>query len=282
MKLLFSFLLIVGAAWTSEVPPTPTGFPEAETFAYRDQGARMLLHVVKPADWKPGDQRPVLMFFFGGGWTTGTPQSALGWAKMAAKLGMVGIAPDYRTKQRFDTSPLEAVSDCRAALRWTQENAALLGINPAKIVAGGNSAGGHVALWTAITESPPGSAASEAPILKPAGLILFSTVSDTSVLSGYTPQRFGNHAMALSPIHQLDPAMPPVLAFHGDADRTVPVSQAIALHDKLVASGNASELIIVPGGGHNFGTEFPEWREKARARVQHFLAKLGLIPDPIP
>ena len=62
--------------------------------------------------------------------------------------------------------------------------------------------------------------------LKPAALILFSTVSDTSLATGYTPQRFGEHTTALSPVHQLDAKMPPVLAFHGDADKTVPLGQA--------------------------------------------------------
>lgn len=280
MKFALLFLLFALGGVAAEVPATPTTLPGAETVAYREGENAMLLHVVKPAGWKSTDRRPALMFFFGGGWTTGTPQSALGWAKMAAKLGMVGIAPDYRTKQRFDTSPLEAVADSRAALRWTQDHAAELGIDPAKVVVGGNSAGGHVALWTAITASPPGSSVDEAPLIKPAALILFSTVSDTSILSGYTPKRFGDHATDLSPVHQLDPTMPAVLAFHGDADLTVPVAQALALRDKLVATGNTCQLIIVPGGGHNFGTEFPEWREKSRSILLGFLDELGLVRRP--
>lgn len=289
--LLLALLPLVASAQSPEPakpaaaprPPetTPTEIPDTEAFIYRDEpGATLRLFVVKPSGWKASDQRPALIFFFGGGWTTGTPRNAVGWAKTAAELGLVGIAPDYRTKGRFDTSPLASVADSRAALRWVQDHAAELGLDPARIAVGGNSAGGHVALWTAITHTPPGSKESEAPRLKPAALILYSTVSDTSALSGYTPKRFGDHATDLSPVHQLDAAMPPIIAFHGDADKLVPLSQATALRDKLVAAGNTCTLHIVPGGGHNFGGDVPEWREKSRRLVLDFLTAQGLVPAP--
>jgi acetyl esterase/lipase len=238
----------------------------------------MRLFVVKPAGWKASDRRPGLMFFFGGGWTTGTAANSVGWAKVAAQLGFVGIAPDYRTKGRHDTSPLASVADARAALHWVQVHAVELGLDPKQIVVGGNSAGGHVALWTAITHNPPGSTAAEAPLHKPAALFITSAVSDTSTETGYTPKRFGADTLALSPVHQLDAKMPPVLAFHGDADKTVPLAQSVALRDKLVAAGNTCELHIVPGGGHNYGGDVPEWREKTRTLLNDFLRRQNLLP----
>jgi acetyl esterase/lipase len=218
---------------------TPTSLPGAETFVYRDgRPDPMRLHVFKPKGWTAKDQRPALVFFFGGGWTKGTPERSASYAKWAATLGMVGVAPDYRTKERFDTSPLESVADGRAALRWVQDHAAELGIDSRKIVVGGSSAGGHVALWTAIEHTPPGSSKTEAPHGKPAAVILVSAVSDTSLVSGYTPKRFGSNTEALSPVHQLDAKMPPMLVFHGDGDTTVTNRQSIVLRDKLVAAGN--------------------------------------------
>jgi acetyl esterase/lipase len=252
---------------------TPAHLPGTEAFIYRDAPVPMRLFVVKPKDWKPNDRRPALVFFFGGGWTTGTPASSVSWARFAAELGLVGIVPDYRTKGRFDTPPQASVADGRAALHWVETHADVLGLDPARIAVGGNSAGGHVALWTAITAPPPGSAAGESPRRKPAALILFSAVSDTSPETGYTPKRFGADAVALSPVHQLDGAMPPVLAFHGDADKLVPPAQALALRDKLTASGNTCELHIVPGGGHNFGNDVPAWQQKSRDLLRDFLRK---------
>jgi len=277
--LLLSFLALFFAAVMRAAPPetTPAELPGAESFLYRDGPVPLRLFVVKPDGWKATDRRPALVFYFGGGWTTGTPASSIFWAKFAAKLGLVGIAPDYRTKGRFDTPPHAAVADARASLRWVQVHAAELGIDSTRIAVGGNSAGGHVALWTALSSIPPGSDPAESPLAKPAALILFSTVSDTSPLNGYTPKRFGADATALSPVHQLDATMPPVLAFHGDADKLVSVNQATALRDKLVATGNRCELHLVPGGGHNFGNDVPEWREKSRELMREFLKAQRLL-----
>lgn len=280
VRLALPVVLLAGRGVAAPAAPetTPVELPGAESHVYRTGTPELRLFVVKPAGWTAGDKRPALVFFFGGGWTTGTPAKSVFWAKFAASLGMVGIAPDYRTKGRHDTSPLVAVADARAALRWVQDHAGELGIDPARIVVGGNSAGGHVALWTAIAHAPPGSDAATSPATQPAALVLFSAVSDTSPATGYTPQRFGGEATALSPVHQLDPHMPPVLLFHGDADTLVPPRQALALRDRLVATGNSCELHLIPGGGHNFGQDVPVWQEKSRALMREFFARQRLLP----
>ncbi len=156
---------------------------------------------------------------FGGGWTTGTPVNAVAWARWAAGSRQWWAWPRITgSRHRFGTHALwSAVADARAALRWVEDHAAELGIDPTKIVVGGNSAGGHLALWTAISHAPPGSDPGESPRIKPAAIILTSGVSDTSEGTGYTSRRFGKNALALSPVHQFDAKMPPVLVFHGDA-----------------------------------------------------------------
>lgn len=257
---------------------TPVSFPGAETFVYREgQPDPMRLHVMKPAGWKATDKRPALIWFFGGGWTKGSPEKSISWARNAAQLGMVGIAPDYRTKNRFNTSPLESVADGRAALRWVEDHAAELGIDPNRIVVCGGSAGGHVALWTAIEATPPGSDPNEAPKIKPIALVLQCPVSDTSVEKGYTPKRFGDNAEALSPVAKLDAKMPPTLLFHGDADKTVPYAQSVELEKKLRESGNSVEFVTVPGGSHGFVSETPGWKDKSKQMIIEFLKKQGLV-----
>ena len=275
-----------GAAGFAQAPKTlrapettPLTLEGAETHVLRElKPDAVRLHVFKPKGWQADDRRPALVWFFGGGWTRGTPANAAGWARWAADLGFVGIAPDYRVKERFGTSPLESVADGRAALRWVQDHAAELGVDPRRVVVGGNSAGGHVALWTAITHTPPGSNGTETPTFKPVALVLTSAVSDTSKAKGYTPARFGEHAEALSPVQQLDARMPAMLVFHGDADTTVPQRQSLALRDAMLATGNAVEFVNVPGGTHNFGGELPEWKEKTRTLIAAFLTKQKLLP----
>jgi len=191
---------------------------------------------------------------------------------------MVGIAPDYRTKNRFGTSPLASVDDGRAAFAWVVEHADELGIDPARIAVGGSSAGGHVALWTAIENAPPGSDAATSPKSKPAALILKSAVTDTSPETGYTPKRFGDDAMALSPVHQLDAKMPPTLVMHAAMDELVHYGTAVVLYNKLKSTNNACELFTIPIGGHNFASDYKLWKSKAQTKTEALFTREGLLP----
>jgi acetyl esterase/lipase len=261
---------------TEEV--TPKKLPGGETMSYREGENAMDLFVFKPEGWKASDKRSAFVFFFGGGWTKGTPLKSASTAAWAAKNGMVGIAPDYRTKNRFGTSPLASVDDARAAFAWVVEHADELGVDPARVAVGGSSAGGHVALWTAIEKAPPGSDPAMSPKTKPAAVFLTSAVTDTSPETGYTAKRFGDDATALSPIHQLDAKMPPVLMFHSAFDELVHYSTAVALHDKLESTGNVCELITVPAGGHGFSSEYPKWKSSVRENMESFFTRQGLLP----
>lgn len=269
---------VPSSTWAQAAHRPRLEVPGAEATTYRGSDAEALnLYVFKPAGWTAADRRTALVFFFGGAWQRGSPDRAAGWARLAASWGLVGIAPDYRTKERFGTSPVEAVADARAAVRWVQEHAAELGIDAERVVVGGNSAGGHLALWTGIAEAPYGSDPAESPLCRPAALILMSAPSDTTAPS--LVHRFGPRMGDLSPLHHLDPQMPPVLMFHGTADRVVDYRQAEALHAKLTAQGNGCEFVTVPEGSHGFSTELPEWRERSRAKVKAFLEQHGLLPS---
>lgn len=269
-------------AAAAPVEKTPTSLPGAEAFVYRDGTPDpMRLFVYKPSGWKATDKRPAMVFFFGGGWTHGNPGAGADFARMSTANGWVGIAPDYRTKTRFNTSPLASVADSRASLHWVQQHAAELGIDPARIVVGGHSAGGHVAIWTAITKTPPESDPNEAPLNKPAALFLLAPVSDTSP-TGYTPYRFGENALALSPVHQLDGKMPPTMLVHGDADKVVPYKESVALNAALLKNGAVCEFDTVPGGSHSFPWEAPDWNtHKLMDKLMAFLKANGISTDPI-
>jgi acetyl esterase/lipase len=263
----------------------PTSFPDGETHVFREASPEPVrLHVFKPANWQATDKRPAFVWFYGGGFVRGTAAQSAGWARRAAKDGMVGIAPDYRTISRWPgVNATHCVADARAALRWVQDNAASLGIAPERIVVGGSSAGGHLALWTAISKNPPGLPETEAPLFKPAALLLTCPAADTSKTSGMRGDRFklllpGFDPDAYSPLQNLDAKMPPTLLIHGDADTTVPYAHAVALHAALSASGNEIEFITVPGGTHRFSQELPEWRAKVPELHRAFLTKHRLFP----
>jgi acetyl esterase/lipase len=243
--------------------------PGTEAHVYRQVGAVSLsLYVFKPAGWKADDRRPAFVWFFGGG---GKPTNGTALANWATALGLIAIVPDYREKARFGTTRPDSVADGRAAVRWIQEHATELGLDPKKIVVSGNSAGGCLALWTAISHAPPGSDPAESPLVKPAALILTSATTATARDTGYPDP------VTLSPLHQIDAQMPPVLLFHGDADEAVPYQSAVALHDKLAATGNVCELITVPRGAHNYAGKAPAWWPRTLEISRWFLQDQGLI-----
>lgn len=297
LNLLLSFLL-AGFGWAeanvpSPVPATETNevtsltLPGAEPFVFKKVGdVELRLHVVKPKDWKSSDKRACWVTFFGGGWTSGTPARSITYAKWAAKYGLVGVAPDYRTRNRFNTQPEDCVADGRAAVRWVQDHAAELGIDPAKIVVQGSSAGGHVAAWTAIQDPvTPESTSDPVPNPAPMGLILLWPVTDSGTNGYGGPKRFNNdeaRANNLSVTGRMPAKMPPTLVFHGTADKTVKFENSQAFTDKMKANGNLCELVAFPDAPHTPNSSKEGERGKVvKAKIEEenlkFLEKLGLV-----
>jgi acetyl esterase/lipase len=277
----------VTASLTDTNEVTPLNLPGSEPFVYKKVGdVELRLHVVKPKDWKASDKRACLVTFFGGGWTSGTPARSIAYAKWAAKYGLVGIAPDYRTRKRFDAKPEDCVADGRAAVRWIQDHAAELGIDPLKIVLQGSSAGGHVAAWTAIQDPVTPEAASDpVPNPHPMGLILLWPVTDTGTNGYGGPKRFGNdeaRANNLSVTGRMPSKMPPTLVFHGTADKTVKFENSQAFTDKMKANGNSCELVVFPDAPHSpQSSKEGEKGKIVKAKIEDeslkFLEKLGLV-----
>src|SRR5205823_3485066 len=106
------------------------------------------LHVHYPPDWKKEDKRPVIVFFFGGGWTQGKVEQFEPQAAYLAGRGLVAARADYRVNSRHGVTPDACVEDAKSAVRWLRLNAAMLGIDPERVVAAGGSAGGHIAACT--------------------------------------------------------------------------------------------------------------------------------------
>ncbi len=253
---------------------TPLSLPGAESVVFKEIGEdKILLHLVRPKGWKASDRRPCFITFFGGGWKIGTPRGSIPWAKAAARQGMVGVAPDYRTAGRFGTTPADAVADSRAAVRWMQDHAAEYGIDPAKIIVQGYSAGGHVGAWTAIAEPfSPERAEDPVPKWPPAALILFAPVTATP----WFP--------ALSVAERMPQKMPPTLVVHGAEDRVIPLDQSEEFTQRMLANGNRCQLLILEDAGHDVFWDFRSGEAGNRAQalireeVLGFLASLELLP----
>jgi acetyl esterase/lipase len=281
---VLGFASLLPQAIAKEPETTPLTLPGSEAHVFRKVGdVELRLHVVKPNGWDKRGTLPCLVSFFGGGWISGTPERGIGWAKWAASHGMVGIAPDYRTRDRLGGQPEDCVSDGRAAITWIAEHAAELGIDPKKIIAVGGSAGGHVAAWTAIRAPGPGKD-DPPPKLLPAALVLINPVTDTKD-GGYGGlKRFKKEARAraCSVTDQMPAKMPPAIVFHGTADVTVPYANSVAFRDKMISNGNRCELVTFEGLGHSyssskFGAAGKAANNRTKQETEKFLTSLGLI-----
>jgi acetyl esterase len=92
---------------------------------------------------------PLLVWFHGGGFVLGNLDSHDGICrKLALAADCAVLAVDYRLapEHRFPA----AVDDALAAVRWAAAAAGGLGIDPARIAVGGDSAGGNLAAVTAL------------------------------------------------------------------------------------------------------------------------------------
>jgi len=222
--------------------------PEIVTYK-QPTGAALKLHIFRPANVQSGEKRPAIIFYFGGGWTSGTPYQFYREAYYWATKGMVAICADYRIQYTHGTTPIESIRDAKSAVRWLRANAAAYNIDPDKICASGASAGGHLAAATATLKQWDETTENAAISSKPNLLLLNYPVYDNGP-TGYGPTDFRAQYLTVSPLHNIDASIPPCLVILGTADSYIPVTTAQLFQQKMKDVGVESELILYQGAGH--------------------------------
>lgn len=219
-------------------------------------GDDLYLYLFEPEGHDPEtDQRPAIVFFFGGGWNGGTPTQFEQHSRYLAKRGMIGIVADYRVKSRQDTTPRECVADGKSAVRWIRAHAEKLGIDPDRLAAGGGSAGGHVATTTGMCDGLDDPADAHAEVSsKPNALALFNPVYDNGP-DGWGHSRAKEWFPAISPAHNISQDDPPAIVFLGSNDSLIPVATAQKFQADMKAAGLNSELHVYEGQPHGFFNE---------------------------
>lgn len=225
---------------------------------------------------------PVLLYFHGGAWTTGQRPAAASSFGSFLKLGFSVVSVSYRLS---GVAPAPAaVQDARCAVKWVHDNAARYGFDPNRIVVHGTSAGGHLALLTAML--PPRwkrDLPQCADVPRVAAVLDYYGPTDllgASAVSRRTREwlREGGDRLGreLSPIAHVRAGLPPVLIVHGDEDPTVPREQSVRLRDALARAGVAVRLHTVSGGGH--GKFEPAQRATIARTVADFLREQRILP----
>jgi acetyl esterase len=248
----------------------------ARTLIYKRVGQQELrLDVFLPPGFKASDRRQALIAFHGGGWTSGEPRSMYPFVDWAAERGFVGISAQYRRyKPNTEITVFECVKDARSAMRFVRAHAVALGLDPQRLVAMGSSAGGHLAIGTALFDDVGEKGEDLAVSCRPDALILLWPVIDTSA-EGYGQAKIGDRWRELSPLHQVRSGLPPTLHFHGTADATVPFQGARAFHEAMLKAGNPCEFVAGPNGAHGFAMNEASAYAEALRRIEAFLTPLG-------
>jgi len=223
----------------------------------------MLLDVVRPAD--AAAPLPLFLWVHGGAFIGGSKDELLGYFKVIASHGYVVAAPRYSLapEHHYPTPPRQLMR----ALEYLQENADRLGIDPSRIVLGGDSAGAHIAAQLgALATSPQyadavGVASTvrgdqvRAVVLAcgPFDMRLARDGSEIArplvqlVLWAYSGKRDALRDpfyWTWSVVDNLSPAFPPALVTVGNADPLR--AHSVRLVDALDAQGVETETVFFP------------------------------------
>lgn len=237
------------------------------------------LHVFEPEGHEAKDERPAIVFFFGGGWVGGTPKQFYRQCEHLASRGMVAMAAEYRVRSQNGTDPRACVRDGKSAMRYIRAHAGELGVDPDRLAAGGGSAGGHVAAAMATVEGFNEASDDTSISCVPDALVLFNPVYDNGP-NGYGYDRVKAYWKRFSPLHNIHEGMPPAITFLGTEDQLIPVSTGKKFREKMREAGVRSELILFEGMEHGFfnpGKHGGEPYRKTVAAMDRFLVSLGFL-----
>ena len=268
----------------------PPEFSGAQAVTFKTVGdTKLALYVFNPEGHKASDSRPVIVFFFGGGWTSGSPGQFEQQCRYLASRGMVAITADYRVASRHNVKAAQCVADAKSAIRYVRAHAKELGVDPKRIAAGGGSAGGHIAGCTGTlpeldepTEDAKVSSVPDAMVLfNPALTLAPVDGNDFGGFGARLPaEKLGAEPAAISPTHNVKAGVPPTIVFHGKADSTVPFSTVEVFAAAMKKAGNRCEVAGFEGQQHgffNFGKGDNSMFRETVKQADKFLASLGWL-----
>ncbi len=159
-----------GAA--ANTPPRPIRMAKVDERAIPTSNGAIGGRFYLPPNLPGGTPPPLLVFYHGGGWVIGDLDTHDAVCRfLAAAAGIAVLSVDYRLAPEHPFPA--ATDDAWDAFAWAAANAGELGVDPARIAVGGDSAGGNMAAVVCLRGRDEGG-----PL--PAMQLLFYPVTDSA------------------------------------------------------------------------------------------------------
>lgn len=243
----------------SVILPTPVESFEPEIKAYKVIGRdTMKMHVFRPEVNNKGNKCPAIVYFFGGGWKLGTPLQFYRECAYYASKGMVAITVDYRIASLHQTKPDDSLDDAKDAMCWIRKHGEMLGVDTARIVASGASAGAYLAAAMGVS---PGS----------------NTLC-------YYPNLLVLNYPVLERIKELGDSLPPILFMVGSEDPLVPLSSVYDFQKQVEQRNGIFDLHVFEGAGHPifyYREDLNETFYDVRKITDGFLTQYGYLRNSL-
>lgn len=222
------------------------GITVTRDIAYAD-GPRHALDVYAPRP--SGTAAPVLVFFYGGNWDSGSKAMYRFVGAAMAARGVLTVIPDYRLypQVRFP----DFMYDAANAVAWTRANVARYGGDPHRLFFMGHSAGAQIATLLALDPAYLRSAGLSphdvCGVIGLAGPYDFLPLHDDELKAIFGPEAERPRSQ---PINYVSPQAPPMLLLAGRDDTTVDPGNTLRLAARLRAAGVSVQDELYSGVGH--------------------------------
>ena len=200
--------------------------------AYRDGNEAWKLDLIHPKETS-AEPRPAIVFIHGGGWRSGDKRTSnfIGPAIEYAQKGYVTISVNYR----LDREILPCVHDVKCAVRWLRAHAKKYNVDPDRIGAYGNSAGAHLVAMLGLSHTEP-KLEGDGPWKEFSSQVHAVAASATPTLPQYG-SGLEETKKLVAPMTYVSADAPPMLLFHDESDRTVPIANGDKFVKALKDSG---------------------------------------------
>lgn len=212
------------------------------------------LDVYVPAK-PPRTPLPLIVFWYGGRWTTGDKDDYRFVGATLAEAGCVVVLPNYRHYPEVKMAGF--MDDAARAALWAVAHGAEYGADPRRLYLMGHSAGAHIAAL--VTVDPRYFLATGQPVPHIAGMIGLSgpydflPLTDADLQDMFGPEDHYSRSQPIDFVRGAGPgviapgiAMPPMLLIHGQADDSVWPKNSINMAAALRSKGDAVTLKLYP------------------------------------